>query len=192
MPRRSREETACLLADLAAGDDSAASRLFPLVYGELRAIAGSYFRRQPANHTLQPTALVHEAFLRLVDQTQAQWIDRSHFLAVAAKAMRRILINHAHRRAAARRGGNRQRLTLIEELTPCSRREFDLIALDEALNRLAEVNERMSEVVEVRFFGGMTVEEAAHALGVSKRTVETDWEMARAWLSREMSDGSSE
>ncbi len=181
-------EVTRILAELAGGDRASVSRLFSLVYDELRAVAGSYFRRQPADHTLQPTALVHEAYMRLVDQTQEGWQDRAHFLAVAAKAMRRILINHAHKRAAAKRGGDSKRLTLVEELTPADSREIDLIALDEALTKLAELSERMVQVVELRYFGGMTMQEIAHTLGVSRRTVQSDWEVARAWLSRELSD----
>lgn len=156
------------------------------MYDELRAVAGSYFRRQPTDHTLQPTALVHGAFVRLVGHSGAEWTDRAHFLAAAAKAMRRILINHAQKRAAARRGVDRHKRTLIEDLTPGSAPEVGLLALDDALGRLAELNKRMSQIVEFRFFAGMTVREVALALNTSLRTVEADWELARAWLSREL------
>ena len=188
MPVPPREETTRILLELERGDRSAAARLLPLVYDQLRAVADSFFRRQPLNHTLQPTALVHEAYLRLVNQEDEKWKGRAHFFAVAAKAMRQILINHAERRGAAKRGGDRQRLTLNEELTPAPRREVDLLVLDEALTRLSALSERMGRVVELRFFGGLTVEEVAHVLDVSKRTVEGDWETARAWLSRELKE----
>ena len=183
-----REDTTRILADLERGDRSAAAKLLPLVYDQLRAVADSFFRRQPANHTLQPTALVHEAYLRLVHQTDEKWKSRAHFFAVAAKAMRQILINHAEKRGAAKRGGDRQKLTLNEELTPAPQREVDLLVLDEALTKLSALSERMGRVVELRFFGGLTVEEVAHVLEVSKRTVEGDWETARAWLSRKLSE----
>ncbi len=183
-----RAETTRILADLESGDRSAAAKLLPLVYDQLHAVADSFFRRQPRNHTLQPTALVHEAYLRLVDQSDEKWKSRAHFFAVAAKAMRQILINHAERRGAAKRGGDRHKLTLNEELTPAPRHDIDLLVLDEALSRLSNLSERMGRVVELRFFGGLTVAEVAHVLDVSKRTVEGDWETARAWLSRELSE----
>jgi RNA polymerase sigma factor (TIGR02999 family) len=180
-----------MLAGLERGDRAAAERLLPLVYDELRVVADSFFRFQPANHTLQSTALVHEAYLRLVNQTGEKWKSRAHFFAVAARAMRQILINHAERRAAAKRGGDRQKLTLNEDLTPAPQREVDLLALDEALTRLSGLSERMGRVVELRFFGGLTVEEVAQVLNVSKRTIEGDWQTARAWLSRELSEADS-
>jgi RNA polymerase sigma-70 factor (ECF subfamily) len=183
-----REMTTRLLVDLEGGDSTAAARLLPVVYDQLRAVADSFFRRQPSDHTLQPTALVHEAYLRLVNQTDAKWGSRAHFFAVASKAMRQILINHAERRAAAKRGGDRQKLTLSEGLVPAPQRDIDLLALDEALTKLAALSERMGRVVELRFFGGLTVQEVAHVLHVSKRTVEGDWQTARAWLSRELSE----
>ncbi len=182
------EQTTQVLARLDGGDFSAAAELLPLVYDQLRAVADKHFRRQPADHTLQPTALVHEAYMKLVDQTVEKWSSRAHFFAVASKAMRQILINHAHRRAAARRGGDRQKLTFVEELTPTPQREVDLLVMDEALTKLAALNERMARVVELRFFGGLTVDEVAHVLGVSKRTIEGDWETARAWLSRALGE----
>jgi RNA polymerase sigma factor (TIGR02999 family) len=182
------ETTTRLLAELEGGDSAAAAKLLPLVYDQLRAVARSYFRRQPADHTLQPTALVHEAYLRLVSRKEEKWGSRAHFFAVASRAMRQILINHAERRAAAKRGGDRQKLTLSEGLTPAQACEVDLLALDEALTRLSTLSERMGRVVELRFFGGLTVEEAAHVLRVSRRTIEGDWETARAWLARELSE----
>jgi RNA polymerase sigma factor (TIGR02999 family) len=173
----------------------AASRLMPLVYGELRALAGRFFAAQPVGHTLQPTALVHEAYLRLVGKTQVAWSGRAHFFAVAAKAMRQILVNHAEARNARKRGGGRDRVSLSEvlESTPGAPpavsppgREVDLHALHDALRRLEELDERQARIVELRYFGGMTVTEAAHVLNVSTSTVEKDWRMARLWLLREL------
>jgi RNA polymerase sigma factor (TIGR02999 family) len=160
-----------------------------LVYHQLRAVADGYFRRQPSDHTLQPTALVHEAYLRLVKEPAEGWSGRAHFFAVASKAMRQILINHAKRREAKRHGGGWNRLTLNEALTPAPQPEVDLIALDEALGELTKLSERMGRIVELRFFGGLTVDDVALVLKVSKRTVEGDWEMAKAWLSRHLRTG---
>jgi RNA polymerase sigma factor (TIGR02999 family) len=174
------------LSELQAGDKSAAVRLLPIVYDQLRAVASGYFRSQRSDHTLQPTALVHEAYLRLVKDPDKEWSNRAHFFAVASTAMRQILINHAQSRGAKRHGGEWNRLTLNEAFTPAPDRQIDLLVLDEALNKLTELNERMGRIVELRFFGGLTVEEVAHVLKVSKRTVEGDWELARAWLSREL------
>lgn len=198
MGEQPRKQITRLLAHLdTAGDQCAdaaalervASELFPLVYDQLKAIAESYFRRQPADHTLQPTAVVHEAYLRLVGQPDAKWNSRAHFLAVAAKAMRQILIDHARRRHAARRGGDHERRTFSEALTPAPESPIDLLVLDDALTRLAHLSERMARVVELRYFGGLTVAEVAEVLAVSKRTVEGDWETARAWLARELNEG---
>lgn len=180
------DEATQLLDAIGRGDADAGARLLPLVYEELRALAASYFRRQPDNHTLQPTALVHEAYLKLVNQTAAQWNDRAHFFAVAAKAMRQILVNHAHARNAEKRGGGATRILLGDDLAPTPERDFDAIALDEALNRLAALDERKARVVELRFFSGLSVDEVAHVLNVSKTTVEADWRLARAWLSKEL------
>lgn len=187
MPQRGEATKA--LTDLGRGDASAAQRLLPLVYDELRALAGAHFRRQEADHTLQPTALVHEVFLRLVDQTSVEWNGRPHFLAVAATAMRQILIDHARRRRAAKRGGHLQRVTLAAVGTPTADKEVDLIALDDALAELAALDERKHRVVVMRFFGGLTVEEVAQVLEVSKTTVESDWRSARAWLGVRLEKG---
>jgi RNA polymerase sigma factor (TIGR02999 family) len=186
VPEDPSELTTRLLTELDGGDASAAAKLLPLVYDQLRVVADSFFRRQPSDHTLQPTALVHEAYLRLVRVKGKKWSNRAHFFAVASQAMRQILINHAERRAAAKRGGDRQKLTLSEDLTPASEGDVDLLVLNEALGRLSGLSERMGRVVELRFFGGLTVEEVAHVLDVSKRTVEGDWKTARAWLAREL------
>jgi RNA polymerase sigma factor (TIGR02999 family) len=159
------------------------------VYEQLHRLAECYFRRQPKGHTLQPTALIHEAYLKLADQTGGRWKDRTHFLAVAATAMRQILVDHARGRAAARRGGGRQHITLDEAVVPPTERDVDLLALDQALVRLAGLDERKARVVELRFFAGLTVEETAAALGVSPITIKRDWSMARAWIERELEPG---
>jgi RNA polymerase sigma-70 factor, ECF subfamily len=178
--------TSILLEWGAPGEERPLDGLLPFVYDELRRVAHRQLGRERPGHTLQPTALVHEAYLRLVDQTRARWVDRAHFFAVAAGVMRRILIDYARRYRAAKRGGDAQRVDLdLAELSLDERSEM-LINLDEALGRLAELNPRLSQVVECRFFGGMTEEETAEALGVTDRTVRRDWIKAKAWLSREL------
>jgi len=184
-------EATQLLQALDARDPSAASRLFAIVHDELRGLAGNYFLNQPPDHTLQPTALVNEAFLKLVDQTRIEWQSRAHFLAVAARAMRQILIDHARRRAAAKRGGDLCRVTMDQAITPITDADPELLDLDDALQKLASMDERQSKIVELRFFGGMTVEEIAHVLNLSKTTIETEWRMARAWLRRELTSGNT-
>lgn len=156
------------------------------VYDQLHRLAEGYFRRQPQGHTLQPTALIHEAYLKLAGQPGGRWKDRTHFLAVAATAMRQILVDHARSRLAGRRGGGRQRITLDEAVLPSTDRDVDLLALDEALERLARLDERKARVIELRFFAGLSVEETAAALGVSPITIKRDWSMARAWMEREL------
>ena len=182
---------------LAALDRDATKRsqspadLFPRVYKELRRLAASYLRQESAGQTLQATALVHEAYLRLVNQTRVAWRGRTHFFAVAATAMRRILCDHARARLREKRGGDRERVTFVEGLVPDSRNEYaleDIIAIDEALNKLAALDQRQAQLVEQRFFGGLTLEEAAAELGISKRTAEGDWTHAKAWLSRELAE----
>lgn len=179
------------LRDINAGDPSASQKLFSIVYDELYRLADSHMRRQRLDHTLQPTALVHEVFLRLVDQSQADWKDRAHFMALAATAMRQILIKHARGKKTAKRGGGWKRLTLDEALTPSDDKTLDLLALDDALSKLETLSDRQCRVVELRFFCGLTIAEAAEALGVGTTTVEDDWHMARAWLSLELSGGAS-
>lgn len=183
-------EATRLLADLGCGDPGAAARLLPMIYDELRAIAARHFRRQRLDHTLQPTALVHEAFLKLVDQTQAKWKDRAHFFAVAATAMRQVLVNHALARAAAKRGGGAARIALTGDMAAAQEADFDPLVLDEALKKLAELDPRKARVVELRFFSGLSVDEVAEVLNVSRTTVEGDWRTARAWLSRALREGS--
>lgn len=167
-------------------DNDSSARLMPLVYDELRRLAQSYLRRERPDHTLQPTALVHEAYLRLVNQSRVEWQNRAHFYAVAAQMMRRILIDHARTHASEKRGGSGRRLSLDEASFMPQERAADLLALDDALKQLSITDERKSRVVELRFFGGLSVKEAAEVLGVHTATVERDWVVAKAWLYREI------
>lgn len=171
------------------GDEAALQQLIPLVQEELHRIAVRCMRGERAEHSLQATALVNEAYVRLVDARQVNWQDRSHFLAIAARLMRRVLVDHARARLYEKRGGRAKRVTLVEELGGSDERPYDLVALDEALETLGRVNARRSQVVEMRFFGGLSVEETAQVLGVSTDTVSRDWKLARAWLFRELSRG---
>ncbi len=171
-----------MLARINAGDAAAAEILLPLVYDQLRAIAGAYFQAVPANHTLQPTALVHEAYLKLVG-SKGGWKDSAHFCAVAATAMRQILSNHAQAKRAAKRNARRVELTVDDFPAPTGASTLDLLDLDEALNELSRLNDRHSRMVELRFFGGLTVEAMAHVLGISTGMVRREWRAARAWLS---------
>jgi len=175
-----------LVTQLEQGDPSAAAELVPLVYSELRSLAAAILRQENRGHTLDPTALVHEAFLKLVDQTRVQWKGRAHFFAVCAQAMRRILVDHARGKHRQKRGGGRVRLTLKPDLALSPSRDEDVLALDEALEKLTRLDPRQARIVELRFFGGLNVSEVADVLGVSKRTVESDWTMVRAWLRREL------
>ena len=177
-----REDITRILHAAASGDEVAMQAMFDAVYADLRAIAGAAFRQQRANHTLQPTALANEAYLRIADRLDVTcWENRSHFFALCAVIMRGILADHARRRAAAKRGGGWERITLGAVEVDAGP-DFDLIALDDALSELSKVSERQSRVVEYRFFGGLTVPEAAALLGVSVSTAEDDWRIARAWL----------
>lgn len=178
-----------VLTQLSDGDGSAADRLFPIVYDELRAIASKWFARPSRDQTLQPTALVHEAFLHLVDQTRVDWKNRSHFFALAATAMRQILIQHARRRKAAKRGGNWERISLSQAAVENPENAIDLLDLEEALTKLGQLHERQARVVELRFFAELKIDEVAEVLGVSPRTVEMDWRTARAWLRSTLVDG---
>ena len=175
-----------LVTQLEQGDPSAAAELVPLVYSELRSLAAAILRQENRGHTLDPTALVHEAFLKLVDQTRVQWKGRAHFFAVCAQAMRGILVDHARGKHRQKRGGGRVRLTLKPDLALSPSRDEDVLALDEALEKLTRLDPRQARIVELRFFGGLNVSEVADVLGVSKRTVESDWTMVRAWLRREL------
>ena len=167
-----------------------AEKLLPIVYDELRRLAAAYLKNERSDHTLQPTALVHEAYLKLADQKDLQWQDQTHFRALAATAMRQILVDHARRRATDKRGGDWLRVTLDEALAAAEDRNIDLLALDEALSSLAKLDHRKCRVVELRFFGGLTCDEAAHTLDISPKTAEADWYMARAWLRQQLSKAS--
>ncbi len=180
-----------LLQHLEAGDRSAVDRLFSAVYQELRNLAAQFFRREAKGNTLQPTALVHEAYVKLVDQTGVDWRGRTHFFAVAGQAMRRILVDHARRRHAAKRGGRQKRVLLDEDLVAGIQPNDDILALDEALSKLAKLDPGQAQMVELRFFGGLSVAEAAEVLGMSKRAAEREWTMVRAWLRRELSESNT-
>jgi RNA polymerase sigma factor (TIGR02999 family) len=177
-----------LLVDWSNGDPSALDKLMPVVYDELRRLASNYLRRERAGHTLQPTALVNEAYLKLVDQRKARWQNRAQFFGVAAQLMRRILVDHARIRQAQKRGGSdQQQLSLSQADQVAEKPDIDLLALHEALNDLALIDEQQARIVELRFFGGLTIEETAEVLAISHATVERDWTLARAWLRRELS-----
>jgi RNA polymerase sigma factor (TIGR02999 family) len=181
------EEVTKLLVASSAGDRAAMDQLMPLVYDELRRLAQSYLRDERPGHTLQGTALVHEAYLRLIDQKSVQWQNRAHFFALASQMIRRILVDHARERNAAKRGAGAPRLSLEEAVGVPGAREVDLIGLDDALNGLAKIDPEQSRIVELRFFGGLSIDEAAAVIGVSSATVNREWAAARAWLFREMS-----
>jgi len=171
----------------AVGDKEDLDKLMPAVYDELRRQAARYLRREQAGHTLQTTALIHEAYVRLVDQRNVQWQNRAHFFGIAAQMMRRILVDHARTKKRAKRGGSVIKVSLADATLPVNERDLDVVALDEALNRLAEIDEQQSRVVELRFFSGLTVEETAEVMHISPATVKRDWSMAKAWLHRELS-----
>lgn len=177
-----------LLNQLGAGDKEAGDRLFPLVYQELKKMAARYMRAERADHTLQPTALVHEAYLKLVDQS-IEWHNRKHFFAVAAQVMRRILVDFARQASSEKRGGKRQKITLDAALAYRDDRSNDVIAVDEALMRLEKLDQRQCRVVELRFFAGLSIEETADALELSERTVKREWTLAKAWLYSELAQG---
>jgi RNA polymerase sigma factor (TIGR02999 family) len=180
-----------LLRAWSAGDEEALKKLMPLVYGELRRRAMMQMRRERAGHTLQPTALVHEAYLKLVDQKGIQWRNRAHFFGVAARAMREILVDHARARAAGKRGGMETRLSLDDATVSTDPPTLDVLALDIALDRLAALDERQARLVELRVFSGLTIDESAEVLGCSHATVSRDWKHAQAWLRREMAGAAS-
>ena len=175
-----------LLADWGQGNEQARDALIPLVYNELRRQARRHLRAERQDHTLESAALVNEAYLRLVRQDAPQWQNRAHFFGVAAQLMRHILVDHARNRLAAKRGAGAPKLALDPELAPAEKPELDLVALDDALNKLAALDPQQGRLVELRFFGGLSIEEAAIVLGVSPATVKREWAVARAWLRREM------
>jgi RNA polymerase sigma factor (TIGR02999 family) len=195
--RDSSGEVTRLLSELKRGavaGSGAAERLFPIVYEELRGLAESQLRRERAGHTLQPTALVHEAFLKLVGQEEARFESRSHFFAIAATAMRRVLVHHAEKVRSEKRGGGREKQAIdtgADFAAPDGSDPVDVLALDEALRRLAALDERKAKVVELRFFAGLSVEETAAALAASPATVKRDWEFAKVWLLRELTRGAA-
>jgi len=192
MTQTSREEVTGLLQAWSDGDQAALDKLMPLVYAELHRLAKRYMGREHTGRTLQTSALVNEAYLRLVDAHGVRWQNRAHFFAVSAQIMRRILVDFARSRQNLKRGGGALQVTLDEGLVVSPESGADLLALDEALEKLAILNPRQSRVVELRYFGGLNEEEAAEALNVSSRTVRHDWSLARAWLYRELSCGSSD
>ena len=175
-----------LLVRWSQGEKAAREELVPLVYDELRRLARHCLAGQRRDHTLQSTALVHEAYVRLVGHSSVRWDDRVHFFAVASQLMRRILVDEARKKGAAKRGGDRLTVTLDEQLAPAKQREVDVVALDDLLNELTRMNSQQARIVELRFFTGLSIEETARALGVSPATIKRDWAVARAWLYREM------
>ncbi len=175
-----------LLGDWSRGNGTALDELLPLVYAELRRAAARQLRKERADHTLQPTALVHEVYIRLVDQRQVDWQNRAHFFGVAAQVMRRILVDHARRRDASKRGEGVRCVSMDEAKDVAASNEIPILALDHALDRLARVDADLARIVELRAFGGLTIEQAAHVLSVSPSTAKRDWRTAKAWLNREL------
>lgn len=188
-PSSPPHEITQLLAEWSEGNQAALDQLYPLVYNELRRLAHGYLRRERKGHTLQTTALINEAYLRLVDQKHVHWANRSHFFGISAQIMRRILIDHARRYGYAKRGGGAERISLDEAAVVTKERARELLMLDEALKSLAKIDPRRSHVVELRYFGGLNNEEIAGVLKISENTVTRDWNMARAWLYQEMRGG---
>jgi RNA polymerase sigma factor (TIGR02999 family) len=186
MATRSPHDITRLLERWSTGDEDARDQLMPLVYDELHRLAGAYLRRERREHTLQPTALVNEAYLKLIDQRQANWQNRAQFFGVAARLMRRILVDHARAYHAAKRGGLGYNISLSDAHRFGEAPDLDLLALHEALERLAQIDADQARIVELRFFGGLTIEEAAEVAAVSHATIEREWRMARAWLRREL------
>lgn len=187
-PRGAEPGITQLLIAWSEGQREAIKDLMPLVYDDLRRIAAGYMRREAAGHALQPTALVHEAYVRLIDQNRVKWRDRAHFFGVAAGLMRRILVDHARRRRAEKRGGDWERVTLAEqEIAAGGPPEIDVLSLHESLERLAAFDPRQARIVELRYFGGLTIEETAEVVGVSSATVVREWTIAKAWLRAHLS-----
>ncbi len=182
------ENVTRLLLDWSSGNQQALEELVPLIYKELRQLAHNFLYRERPGHTLQTTALVHEAYLKLIDQRDARWQNRAHFFAIAAQAMRRILIDSARKHAAAKRGGPREKLSLDEAADISLEPDSNLLELDEALNELAKIDPQQSRIVELRYFGGLTIEETADVMSVSPATVKREWTMARAWLHQELTE----
>jgi RNA polymerase sigma-70 factor (ECF subfamily) len=187
MKKPPEHEVTVLLTRVSAGDESAPGKLLELVYDDLRHLAAAYMQDERADHTLQATALVHEAYLRLVDWKNVSWENRAQFFAVAAQVMRRVLVDHARGKNAVKREGSQQKLALDEAVSFSTEKEFDLLALEDALQSLERVDPRQAKIVELRFFGGLSIEEAAHVLKVSVTTVKREWTIAKAWFQRELS-----
>ncbi|MCI0487836.1 MAG: sigma-70 family RNA polymerase sigma factor [Blastocatellia bacterium] len=184
MPERAPNNVTRMLLDWRSGNEAVLDQLMPVLYEELRRLAESHLRRERPDHTLQPTALIHEAYLRLVDRDHPEWQSRVHFFGVTSRLMRQILIEHARRHNAAKRGGNQQKVSLDEAVVYSENRAAEFVALDEALNLMATFDERKVRVIELRFFGGLGVEETAQALGISVATVRREMRLAEAWLRR--------
>jgi RNA polymerase sigma factor (TIGR02999 family) len=181
------QEITQMLLELTDGNEEVVNQILPHIYDELRRLASSYLRRERSNHTLQPTALVHEAYMKLIDQTRVKWQNRAHFFGIAAQVMRRILMDHARKHTAEKRGGDAEVLPIEEEILIVSHdKSAELIALDDALKQLAEMDERKAKIVELRYFGGLSIEETAEVIGVSVPTVNREWRMAKAWLYSEL------
>jgi RNA polymerase sigma factor (TIGR02999 family) len=184
-----RTDVTRLLAELSSGNEQALAELMPLLYSELRRLASYYLQRERGDHTLQATALVHEAYLRLVDQRHAHWENRNQFMAVASQLMRRVLVDYSRTRHSEKRGGNLEKVFLQEGAIGSKGRAAEVVELDDALTRLAEVDPEQALLVELRFFGGLSIEETAGILGVSPATVKRNWNVSKAWLAREMRGG---
>jgi RNA polymerase sigma factor (TIGR02999 family) len=189
MEAPARRDVTELLSRWTRGDHEALDALVPVVYRELRRMAARYLRRERAEHTLQPTALVHEAFLKLIDQRDVRWQSRAHFFGVSARLMRRILVDHGRERAARKRGGGRHRIPIDDALAITASNQIDILAVDDALHRLASIDPDQVRLVELRFFAGLTIDETAEILGWSSGSVKREWTVAKAWLQRELSEG---
>ena len=181
-----RGDVIVLLAELTKGNEEAASRLIPLVYTELRRLASSYMRKERTDHTLQATALVHEAYLKLIEQRAVSWQSRAHFFGISAQIMRRILVDHARGHLRDKRGGGQIEVPLDEAIVFAPQQSSELVKLDQALDRLVQFDPRQAKIVELRFFGGLTVEETAEVMAISPKTVKRDWSIAKAWLHGEL------
>ena len=186
MPEQPADNVTQLLIELSNGDGDAVDILLPLIYDELRKLAANYLRRERPDHTLQPTALVHEAYLRLVDQTRVNWQNRAHFFGVAAQIMRRLLVDHARKHNAAKRGQDFQKFSLDENIDRAVERSEELIALDDALKALAAFDPQKARMIELRYFGGLSIEETADVMGTTPTTIKRQWRFAKAWLYGEM------
>jgi RNA polymerase sigma factor (TIGR02999 family) len=184
-PAASPRDVTVLLADWSRGDRTALNQMLPLVYAELRRVAARQLRSERADHTLAPTALVHEVYIRLVDQRSVDWQNRAHFFGVAAQVMRRILVDHARRHGASKRGEGVRCVSIEEAKEVAASNEIPILGLDDALTRLEQIDPDLAKIVELRAFGGLTIEDAAHVLSVSPSTVKRDWRTAKAWLNRE-------